>query len=203
MSAALRLEAVSVPGRLHQISLSVRAGTVHALVGPNGAGKSSVLQCALGLLPFSGRVTLGVAKVGLVPQRFHHAPALPMTVADFLALSRTRWPACLGLSKAVRARVEVALAEVGLQGFAGRSLEALSGGELKRVLLANALEAAPELLLLDEPEAGLDAASLGWLMEALAARKAQGLAMLWVSHDEARVARLADELTRLEGGRHA
>lgn len=203
MTAALRLESVSVAGRLAQISLTVAPGTVHALVGPNGAGKSTVLRCALGLEDFTGALTRAPGGVAFVPQRFHHPSAWPMQVAEFLAASRTRWPVCLGFSRATRARVEAALARAELQALADRPLESLSGGELKRVLLVDALEGAPSLLLLDEPEAALDARALAWLERTLAEERARGAAVLWVSHDEARVARVADAVTRLEGGRHA
>lgn len=201
MTAALALEGLSVPGRLWDLSLSVRPGSLHALVGPNGAGKSTVLAATLGLVPFTGRITRAPGVVGYVPQRFHHAPVLPMTVEDLLTATLTRWPVCLGVPRAVRTGAQVALAAVGLEALAARPLEALSGGELKRVLLARALAVKPALLLLDEPEAGLDDASLAWLETTLAAQRQAGVAVLWVSHGAERVRRLADEVSALTAGR--
>lgn len=205
MAEVLRVEALTVPGRLDGVSFSVARGALHALTGPNGAGKSTVLQCVLGLLPFSGRVALELAppgRLGVVPQRFEHPPTLPVSVRDLLAASRTRLPVCVGVPAAVKARISAMLAGVGLPGLERKLVSELSGGELRRVLLANALEPEPELLLLDEPEAGLDAASLAWLEEKLASLKGRVTTLL-VSHDAARVARLADAVTRLEGGRCA
>jgi zinc transport system ATP-binding protein len=195
------MEGVSVPRRLDGVSLEVAKGRVHAVVGTNGAGKSTLLECALGLVPFTGRVRVDAAKVGYVPQRFHHAPVLPMTVVEFLAAKRSRRPVCLGVSRTLRAALEAALAQAGLEGFGARSLERLSGGELRRVLLVQALFDAPELVLLDEPEAGLDAKAQEAFEQTLAAQKARGAAILWVSHDAERVRRLADEVTTLAGGR--
>ncbi len=201
MSAALSIEGVSVERRLVDVSLAVAKGSLHAVVGANGAGKSTLVECALGLVEFSGRVRVGVGRVGYVPQRFHHAPVLPMTVLDFLAAARSRRPACFGVSRGLRATLEVALAQGGLEGFGARSLAALSGGELKRLLMVHALLDGPELVLLDEPEAGLDAPALLAFERTLAAERARGAAVLWVSHDAERVKRLADEVTTLAGGR--
>jgi zinc transport system ATP-binding protein len=197
----LHLSDVAVARRLRALSLEVRRGTVHALTGPNGAGKSTVLECVLGLLPFTGKVTLkleGSRRLSVVPQRFAHAPVLPVSVNDFLAASRTNWPVALGVRAPLRARLDAVLEDAGLRDFGPRLLSELSGGELKRVLLANALEPKPELLLLDEPEAGLDAEGGAWLEQKLLALKAHGVTTLLVSHDKERVARLADTATAVE-----
>jgi zinc transport system ATP-binding protein len=185
---------------LQRFALEVPAGAVHALVGPNGAGKSTVLQVVLGLVDFTGSAKLhfaGNGRVAYVPQRFNGEERLPLTVAELLALERQRWPVCLGVRPHARARVSAALAQVGLAGFEDRRIDMLSGGERQRVLLANALEPAPELLLLDEPATGLDAAAQAQLEGAVRALKASGTAVLMVSHDAASVARLADAVTRL------
>lgn len=201
MSAALSMEGVSVERRLVDVSLAVAKGSVHAVVGANGAGKSTLVECALGLVPFSGRVRVDVARVGYVPQRFHHAPVLPMTVLDFLAAGRSRRPVCFGVPRGVRDALGAALAKAGLDGFGPRALAALSGGELRRVLVVHALLDAPELVLLDEPEAGLDAAAVDAFEQTVRDERARGAAVLWVSHDAERVKRLADEVTTLAGGR--
>ena len=181
------------------VSFQVAAGAVHALVGPNGSGKSTLIQCVLGLHPFEGRITRVDGALGYVPQTFRPEPALALTVGEFLSLGRASRPVCLGLGAAGRARVEAALARVGLAGFAPRSLHALSGGELKRVLLADALERAPGLLLLDEPWAGLDEASASALEAALRVHQQRGGAALLVTHDPEQVRRLSATVTRLGG----
>ena len=195
------VEQLTVPGRLISVSFTVRQGTLHALLGPNGSGKSTVLNCVLGLEAHTGTVTLGVQRLAVVPQRFTHDGAMSLTVRDFLALTRTRRPVALGLSKATRARVEQLLERANAAVLGPKLIHQLSGGELRRVLVLNAIDPLPQLLLLDEPEAGLDADSLQWLERTVSALKEQKVTMLLVSHDEARVSRLADDVTRLLGGR--
>jgi zinc transport system ATP-binding protein len=186
---------------LDRVSLSVARGTVHAVVGRNGAGKSTLVSALLGALPFEGRITVRWARarrLGLVPQRIAIDPAVPLTVRDFLAASRQRWPVALGSSRAVRARIDAMLESQGLSGFAGRRLGALSGGELQRVMLAHALDPDPELLVLDEPNAGLDPAAQAHLEAALVAARGRGVTVLAILHDLALVERVADHVTHLD-----
>lgn len=204
----LTVEGLSVAGRVSDVSFAVARGALHALVGPNGSGKSTVIDAVLGLVPYAGRVVVEAKRVAVVPQRLEVPAVLPMTVYEFLAAGRTAWPVALGVRPAMRSRVDAMLEPVQLGGFGKRRVAELSGGELRRVLLANALEGEPELLLLDEPEAGLDEASRGWLEETLRALPAKGVTTLWVSHDAARVQTLASAIHPLSpqpkgGGRHA
>lgn len=195
----LQATAVTVRGRLAPVSLELSAGALVALVGPNGAGKSTFLDCVLGLVPFEGTLTLApTTPLALVPQRLE-APALPVTVNEFLAASRTSRPSWLGTSRAVQPHVTAALDRVGLAALKARPLGTLSGGELRRVLLADALSGPPGVLLLDEPEAGLDAAALSSFHEALTTATRAGHGVLWVSHDVAAVQRLATHVHRLGG----
>jgi zinc transport system ATP-binding protein len=187
---------------LDGVALHVQRGTVHALVGPNGAGKSTLLSAILGQIPFEGRIALswiGSGAIGYVPQSFAVDPTLPVTVADFLALTRQRRPVCLGLTRQARRAIARLLDRVGLSGLDRRPLAVLSGGELRRVLLAHALDPEPELLLLDEPTAGLDEAAVRILEEMLLDSKRQGrLTVLMVSHDLDQVRRVADRVTVLD-----
>src|SRR5262249_4038848 len=128
----------------------------------------------------------------------HVDRTLPVTVADFLALSRQRQPVCLGVTRSVNHRISLLLERVGLGGIESRLLSVLSGGELRRVLLANALDPLPELLLLDEPVTGLDDAAARWLDQTLVSLK-DSVTMLMVSHDFERLRRLADHVTVLDG----
>jgi zinc transport system ATP-binding protein len=186
---------------LDGVTLRVRRGSVHVLVGPNGAGKTTLLSAILNQIPFDGEIAMnwiGSGAVGYVPQSFPVDPTLPVTVADFLALTRQRRPVCLGLTR--RARVEAArlLALVGLSGLEGRPLAVLSGGELRRVLLAHALDPEPELLLLDEPTAGFDEAAARIFESILVGGKRTGhTTVLMVSHDLELVRRVADRVTVL------
>jgi zinc transport system ATP-binding protein len=183
------------------IDLTVRRGTLHVLLGPNGAGKSTLLAAILGQIDFAGSIVARWrrdGRIGLVPQTFAVDRTLPVTVTDFLALSRQRRPVCLGVGAAARRRVEALLDRVGMAAAAQKPLSVLSGGELRRVLLANALDPLPELLLLDEPASGLDEAAAGRLEELLcAACRRDGVTVLMVSHDRAQARRIGDRVTVL------
>lgn len=132
---------------LEQISLTLNGGEILTIVGPNGAGKSSLVKLVLGLRQASsGSLWCKPGlRIGYVPQKLHLDPVLPLTVARFLSLSHGR-----------RLTVARALARVGAERLAERGMQALSGGEMQRVLLARALMMEPELLILDEPAQGVD-----------------------------------------------
>jgi len=187
---------------LDEVSLRVRRGTVHVLMGPNGAGKSTLIAAILAQLAFDGRIAMNWAEtgaIGYVPQSFAVDPTLPVTVADFLAPTRQRRPVCLGITRGAKAAIARLLARVGLSGLERRPLAVLSGGELRRVLLAHALDPEPELLILDEPTAGLDDAAVAILDEILLASKRSGkTTVLMVSHDLEQVRRVADRVTVLD-----
>lgn len=185
---------------LQDVSLEVLPGQIHALVGPNGAGKSTLLSCVLGFTDFEGSIRFhfrGSGRLGYVPQKLLVDRTLPLTAGEFLALPRTRAPVCLGVSRSARRRAEALLARVQLDGFSGRPMAVLSGGELQRVLLANALDPEPELLLLDEPASGMDEMSAA-AFEATLRGLGQGTAVLLVSHDLPQVRRLAARVTVLD-----
>jgi zinc transport system ATP-binding protein len=184
------------------VSLRVPRGALHIIVGPNGGGKSTLLRAMLGQLGFDGRIALNWragGAIGYVPQTFPVDPTLPVTVEDFLALTRQRRPVCLGVSRATHTRVGGLLSKVGLEGLEKRPLAVLSGGELRRVLLAHALDPEPELLILDEPAGGLDDAASKGLERALTTMKRESNAtVVMVSHDFDQVRRLADRVTLLD-----
>jgi zinc transport system ATP-binding protein len=185
---------------LSNVSFSVRRGTLHAIVGPNGAGKTTLLAAVLGQIPFTGRIVAHwnqSGRIGYVPQAFHVDRTLPVTVSDFLALTRQQRPVCFGVAPAVGRRISLLLDRVGLTGFGGRQLSVLSGGELRRVLLANALDPIPELLILDEPSGGLDDTAARWLDDTLLTLKGS-VTMVMVSHDFVQLRRLADRVTVLD-----
>jgi zinc transport system ATP-binding protein len=205
-AALLEIDRVTVTRHhealLDDVSLRVQRGSVHVIMGPNGAGKSTLLSAILGLIAFDGRIAMNwvaAGTIGYVPQSFAVDPTLPVTVADFLALTRQRWPVCLGVTRGARAAVARLLDRVGLPGLGDRPLAVLSGGELRRVLLAHALDPEPELLILDEPTAGLDDSAVRILDDILLTSKHSGrTTVLMVSHDAEQVRRVADRVTVLD-----
>jgi zinc transport system ATP-binding protein len=161
---------------LQGVSLGIVAGEIVTILGPNGSGKSTLLRALLGIVPAaSGSVTRSPGlRVGYVPQRLAIDRSMPMTVRRFLSLPRP----------VPDAEAQAALARVGLQGVQGRQMADLSGGQFQRVLLARALLARPQLLMLDEPTQGLDQpgeAAFYRLIEDV--RRETGAAVLMVSHD--------------------
>ncbi len=206
MTVAIELEHVSVlrDGRtvVDDVSLAIDAGTVHIVIGPNGAGKSTLLSAVLGQVAFAGTIRMHFRKGGriaYVPQSFVADRTLPITVGEFLALGRQRWPVCLGVRPHARRRIAEVLDRIGLSGFERRRIGELSGGELRRVLIGNAIEPAPEVLLCDEPATGLDPAAVEQLDSLLRGlRDDHGTTVLMVSHDREQVRRIADRVTRLQ-----
>jgi zinc transport system ATP-binding protein len=187
---------------LDGVALDVAPQSIHVIVGPNGAGKSTLVGAILGQRAFTGNIRMhwrGTGRIGYVPQVFHADRTLPVTVAEFLALQRQRWPVCFGVRASTRHAVEALLQRVGLGGMGGRRLGVLSGGELRRALIANAIDPAPELLLCDEPASGLDPTAVAALDRLLLElRAAAGTTILLVSHDWQQVQRLADRVTLLD-----
>jgi zinc transport system ATP-binding protein len=185
---------------LSKVSFSVRRGALHAIVGPNGAGKTTLLSAVLGQIPFAGRIVAHwnqSGRIGYVPQAFHVDRTLPVTVSDFLALTRQQRPVCFGVAASASRRISLLLDRVGLTGFGDRQLSVLSGGELRRVLLANALDPIPELLILDEPSGGLDDTAARWLDDTLLTLKGS-VTIVMVSHDFVQLRRVADRVTVLD-----
>lgn len=192
---------------LDEISLDVAPGSLHAIVGPNGGGKSSLLRCLMGEAPFTGRIALDwrgtPGRIGYVPQAVEFDRNLPMTVTDFLACFTATRPAFLRPAAPARARIAGLLDRVGLGDKAGRRMGDLSGGERQRVLLAQALSDSagrePDLLVLDEPMAALDAAGARIFETILTDLRNRGATLIWVEHDIAAVRRLADQVSAIDG----
>ncbi|HET7487557.1 MAG TPA: metal ABC transporter ATP-binding protein [Acidimicrobiales bacterium] len=195
------------------VSLSVAPGEFVALVGPNGSGKSTLLRCLLGLLkPAAGAVRLfGVPpaelkdrwRLGYVPQRAGLARELPATVEEVVGagrLARSGWYRRLRPEDHVE--IEHALSSVALLEHRRRRVGELSGGQQQRAFIAKALAAQPELLVLDEPVAGVDAESQHRFRESLTHLVSQhSAAVLLVSHELGAVADDLDRVVVMRRGR--
>jgi zinc transport system ATP-binding protein len=188
------------------VDLSVAPGEFVALVGPNGSGKSTLLRCLLGLLrPDAGTIRLfGTApedlserwRLGYVPQRTGAPRELPATVEEVVSagrLARTGWRRRLGPED--RAEIEHAMESVALLDMRGKRVSELSGGQQQRAFIAKALAGQPELLVLDEPVAGVDAESQRRFRESLTHLvREHAAAVLLVSHE---LGAVADDLDRV------
>ncbi|MFH0830833.1 MAG: metal ABC transporter ATP-binding protein [Parcubacteria group bacterium] len=174
---------VELAGRpvVEGVSFSVDPGEIVGIIGPNGGGKSTLLKAILGLLPYSGRITLAPqTRIGYVPQYFDFDRTLPLTVRE---LFRVR---LYGKLTARRGDQETKrlLDGVGAKKVLSKRLGVLSGGELQRVLIALALAGKPTILILDEPSSGIDIGgeeTIYNLIKRLAER--EKLTILFVSHD--------------------
>ena len=178
---------------LADVSLAVEPGQVLTLVGPNGAGKSTLLKALIGLSePSAGELRRRDGlRVGYVPQYFQVDPNLPLTTERFLTLQ---------LGRPTRPLAEVA-ESTRVAHLLARPLQVLSGGELRRVLLARALLREPHLLALDEPAAGLDLPGQTEIYELIQRlRQRYGCGALVVSHDLHLVMAATDQVLCLSEG---
>ena len=196
---------------LDRVNLRVVPGEFVALVGPNGSGKSTLLNLLLGsLVPSAGDVRLfGVPprdvhdrwRLGYVPQRPVLGSEVPATVEEIVAtgrLARRGW--WRPLRKEDRAAARHALESVGLAEFAERPVNELSGGQQQRAFIARAFASDPELLVLDEPIAGVDAESQRRFRDSLVhLMDDHGAGVLLVSHELSAVANDLDRVIVLKG----
>lgn len=207
MMPAIRVDDVSFawpgqPPALLHVSLDVDPGERLAIIGPNGGGKSTLLKLILGeLTPNQGTVqVLGMnpdqarrtGAIGYLPQQSGANRAFPLSVRQVVTMAvSVGMPPWRRLSAEARTRVEAALQTTDLVDLANRPVQALSGGQFQRTLLARALALNPSILVLDEPTTGLDAAAQEKLQQVLASL--DGITLLMVSHDIRALAAASDE----------
>jgi zinc transport system ATP-binding protein len=160
---------------LDQVSLCIHQGEFVGLIGSNGAGKTTLLRALLGLLqPSSGTVTRNQSTIGYVPQRgATYNATVPMSVLEVVTLGSQ------GSTTAARE----ALQRVGMEDAALKRFTELSGGQQQRVSIAKALAGRADVLILDEPAAGIDEHSQGAFYELLHALQKQGVTIVMVSHE--------------------
>ena len=197
---------------LHEVSLRVETGEFVALLGTNGSGKSTLMRTLVGVLPpasgtariFGADVTRRKAvdweRVGYVPQRSTATAGVPATVTEVVTaglLSQRRFR----LGRKATKRALVALERVGMAHVARRSIGSLSGGQQQRVLIARALAREPELLLLDEPLAGVDSENQEAFAATMASLRDDALTVLVVLHETGPLAPLLSRAVVLRHGR--
>ena len=196
------------------IDLTIRAGEVVLVLGPNGSGKSTIAKGLFGLTDLlAGEVDVfgmprasfrDYPRLGYVPLRHTLASSVTVTVAEVVSSGRLSRQSWLGLAtRADRAQVRRALELVGLADRASVDVGALSGGQQRRVLIARALAGEPDVLVMDEPTAGVDIANQHGLVEVLARLVAEGLTLVVVTHELAAFADLVTRVVVVDGGRIA
>jgi len=171
---------------IEDITFSIPTGSITALVGPNGSGKTTLIKTIIGLLPYKGSIAIdgkplskSYKHIGYVPQRFSFDLTYPVTVIEFLSFALWDFN-----SREREQIIKRTLADVGAESYTNRLLSTLSGGQLQRILLARALSRSPKLILLDEPEAGVDKGGEQTFYELLTAlSKHKDLTVIVASHD--------------------
>jgi manganese/zinc/iron transport system ATP- binding protein len=176
---------------LRAVSFRVGAGELIGVIGPNGAGKSTLLKCMLGLIqPDYGSITLFGDSIRSTRRHLAYVPQteavdwdFPVTVRDVVLMGRALRGPLGWLRAADRAAADQALRQVGMAKFADRHIRQLSGGQQRRVFLARALCQEAEMLLLDEPFAGVDSASEQAIFKLIDDIRDAGKTVIVVNHD--------------------
>ena len=199
---------------LEDVSLAVGSGESVALLGANGSGKSTLVKAVLGLVPMAGGgiEVLGTSitrrrrvpweRIGYVPQRIGAGSGVPATALEVVRSGllgpRRPWA---DRGRTAKRRAMAALDAVGLAHRAGDHVQVFSGGQAQRVLIARALVRSPELLILDEPLAGIDRASRESLAEILLGLRERGLTLVTVLHEMGELADVVQRAIMLQDGR--
>jgi zinc/manganese transport system ATP-binding protein/zinc transport system ATP-binding protein len=178
---------------LQNVSLSIWPGQFMAVVGPNGGGKTTLLRTILGMVPMTqGKLFLrgeelrhsAIERIGYVPQLETIDWNFPITVEEVIAMGffrRNHW--IRGIRKEERRRLQDIMERLNLSGLGKRHIRELSGGQQQAVFLARALLGDPQLILLDEPTAGLDIRSRDDMIHFLHEINHQGVAIVITAHD--------------------
>lgn len=204
---ALDLKKVSV--RYHhsfepailEVSFTAYRGTITSIIGPNGSGKTTLIKAILGLIPYEGEINLPALEkkrcghpVGYVPQTHSIDLSFPMTVKEFLEFSHVNCPGFKLKSNSFK----YTLSLLGAGALIDKPLQNLSGGQLQRILLARAILHRPALLILDEPETGIDIGGEQSLYDLLVKlSREKGMTVLVSSHEIDVVKHYADRVVCL------
>lgn len=176
------------------LNLAIMSGQFWSIIGPNGQGKSTFIKVIMGLnSPLKGKVEyLDIKRnqIGYVPQSSSINPNLPITAEEFVSIATKGLP----FSKSRKVRIDDALKEVNLTDKKKRNYWTLSGGERQRLHIARALVHSPSLLILDEPDTGLDFVSMESLMRLLLnLKEKRQLAVMMITHNLKTAERFSDK----------
>ncbi|MFK7877042.1 MAG: metal ABC transporter ATP-binding protein [Paracoccaceae bacterium] len=210
MTAPLHVQGMTVSygekPAIFSVDMTLEPGQMTAIIGPNGAGKSTLLKAALGIVtPLAGRamffgqpLSVSRDRIAYVPQRASVDWDFPTRVIDVVLMGLYPRLGLFGRMRgAHRAEALSCLTRVGMQDFAHRQIGQLSGGQQQRVFLARALAQQADLYLLDEPFAGVDAATEKAIISVLKSLSAEGKTVVAVHHDLATVPDYFDNVVLL------
>lgn len=193
---------------LQDVNLHIHCGRLNVIIGKNGAGKSTLIRAMLGEIPHEGKITYQYKgdgfhkkklKIGYVPQALNIDKNTPVSVYDFMAAYTSNVPVFLHKSRRVEEQIRRHLSVLKAEDCIHKKLCNLSGGQLQRVLISLALTQEPQLLLLDEPVAGIDKNGMELFYETIDdLKKHYDLAVILISHDLEYVAKYADEVILLD-----
>jgi len=197
---------------LEDVDLAIDAGELVAIAGPNGGGKTTLVRLIVGLeRPSAGTIERfgepvqpgrGDPRIGYLPQRAVAAVSAPITVQELVAVGRAPVHGVLrALDDADQAAIAEAIERVGLADLTDRPLAKLSGGQRQRAFIAKALAASPQLLILDEPSAGVDPGAQDALAALVGRLSAElGVTVLYVSHEFGAIEPHVGRLLMVRGG---
>jgi zinc transport system ATP-binding protein len=204
---SLRGAAIGYTGRpvLRDVDFDVRAGEVVAILGPNGSGKSTLVRGLVGLAPLLAGSLRVSKRLGYVPQRHSVGGGVPATVEEVVAsgrLTKRRFlPGLPAMLPALdRGVVCDAIATVGLTEKIGQAVSSLSGGQQRRVLIARALAGEPDVLVMDEPFAGVDGPNQEILATTLGSLVSGGVTLIVVTHELGPINGLVDRTVVIQHG---
>lgn len=205
------IENLSVTNRgdkiIENINLTFHCGELTAVIGRNGAGKTTLLQAIINERPYSGSITfkshddtaIKKPKIGYVPQQLVFDKSTPVSVADFMLSCKSSRPLWLGADKKHLEEIKERLESLECGYLWDRPLGNLSGGEIQKVLLLTALDPMPDLLILDEPVSGVDAAGLDMFYKRITTIRDQyHIAIILVSHDLNLIRQYADSAVLID-----
>lgn len=185
------------------VSLTANAGEMVFITGANGSGKSTLTKGIAGLLPLSSGTLVRTPRMSYVPQYEEADRDFPARAGE-IVLTGTQRPGKLFHTRNDRNQAESAMKALGIYDLADKEIRTLSGGQLRRVFLARAICGEPELLLLDEPCAGLDAHSHEVLFSILRGMMSEGCSVVMVTHDISDIDGIPEgRVIRISGGRIA
>ncbi len=187
---------------LSNLNLHVEPGCWLGIVGPNGGGKSTLLKALLGLVPHQGVISFDwqrgkIGSIGYVPQLAPFDATLPITVLDYLRIVAEDWPVWLRYQR--NQKISQTMAKFTISNFANKRIGTLSTGERQRVLLCGALINEPDILILDEPLAGVDKQGHQLILDILSDYHQEGKTILMVEHHWHVVASYCQRVALIDG----